>query len=139
MTVYSSELNITTKREGDIVDLTGKVSEKIKESGVRDGICLLFIAGSTGALSTVEYEPGLIQDIPEALERIAPSNRDYKHNKTWGCDNGRSHVKATLIGPDLTIPISSGAPVLGTWQQIAFLELDTRGRERKITVKIMGD
>lgn len=122
-----------------MVDLTNHVSEAVKDSGVSEGMCLLFVPGSTGALSTVEYEPGLMQDIPEALERLAPSGRDYAHNHTWGCDNGRSHVRATLIGPDLTVPVSNGKPVLGTWQQIVFLELDTRGRDRKIVVKVVGE
>jgi len=139
VTVYSTELRITTKREGEMVDLTNHVSEAVKDSGVSEGMCLLFVPGSTGALSTVEYEPGLMQDIPEALERLAPSGRDYAHNHTWGCDNGRSHVRATLIGPDLTVPVSNGKPVLGTWQQIVFLELDTRGRDRKIVVKVVGE
>jgi secondary thiamine-phosphate synthase enzyme len=139
MTAYSTELRIKTKREGEMVDLTNQVIEAVNDSGVSDGMCLLFVPGSTGALSTVEYEPGLMEDIPEALERLAPSNRDYKHNRTWGCDNGRSHVRATLIGPDLTVPVSDGKPVLGTWQQIVFLELDTRGRDRKIIVKVVGE
>jgi len=139
VTVYSTELRITTRREGELVDLTNQVSEAVKDSGVSEGMCLLFVPGSTGALSTVEYEPGLMQDIPEALERLAPSGKDYAHNRTWGCDNGRSHVRATLIGPDLTVPVSDGKPVLGTWQQIVFLELDTRGRDRKIVVKVVGE
>ncbi|MFH1788856.1 MAG: secondary thiamine-phosphate synthase enzyme YjbQ [Candidatus Altiarchaeota archaeon] len=139
MSAYSSEVRITTKREGEIVDITGYVQDKIAESGIKDGICLIFCPGSTGGLSTIEYEPGLMKDVPEAMERIAPSSKDYAHNHTWGCDNGRSHVKATLIGPDLTVPVSDGKPVLGTWQQIAFLELDTRGRDRRIIVKVVGE
>lgn len=139
MSAYSSELKITTKREGEIVDITGYIQDKIAESGIKDGMCLIFCPGSTGGLSTIEYEPGLMQDIPEALEKIAPSGKDYAHNHTWGCDNGRSHVRATLIGPDITVPVTEGKAVLGTWQQIAFLELDTRGRNRRIIVKVVGD
>ena len=139
MSAYSSELKITTKREGEIVDITGYIQDKIAESGIKDGMCLIFCPGSTGGLSTIEYEPGLMQDIPEALEKIAPSGKDYAHNHTWGCDNGRSHVRATLIGPDITVPVTEGKAVLGTWQQIVFLELDTRGRNRRIIVKVVGD
>lgn len=139
MSAYSSEIKITTKREGEIVDITGYVQDKIAESGIKDGMCLVFVPGSTGGLSTIEYEPGLLQDIPEALEKIAPSGKDYAHNHTWGCDNGRSHVRATLIGPDITVPVTEGKAVLGTWQQIVFLELDTRGRDRRIIIKVVGE
>ncbi len=139
MTTFSSDIRITTRREGEIVDITNQVAEEIITSKIKDGICLIFCPGSTGALSTIEFEPGLMQDMPEAFERFSPSDIDYKHNQTWGCDNGRSHVRATILGPDITVPVSDGKPVLGTWQQIVFLELDTRGRDRLLVVKIVGD
>lgn len=139
MAVYSSGIRLKTACEGDMIDVTGLVQERVSASKVKEGLCLVFVPGSTGALSTVEYEPGLKQDIPEALERIAPSGRDYRHNHTWGCDNGRSHVRATFIGPDVTVPVSGGTLHLGTWQQIVFLELDTRGRDRELVVKVLGE
>ena len=139
MAAYGTEFEITTKSEGEILDITELVRGAVRESKISEGICLVFCPGSTGGLSTIEYEPGLMKDIPEAMERLAPSGRDYAHNHTWGCDNGRSHVRATLMGPDITVPVTNGKLVLGTWQQIAFFELDTRGRERRIIVKVVGD
>lgn len=139
MAVYSRDLRIKTKGEGCMVDLTKDVSVIVSESKITHGIVVVFCPGSTGAVSTVEYEPGLMKDIPKALERIAPSDAKYEHNKTWGCDNGRSHVKATLIGPSLTVPVVNGMLMLGTWQQIVFMELDTRPRERGILVQVLGE
>lgn len=139
MAVHSRDLRIKTKGEGDIVDLTRDVSEIVSESKIRDGVAVVFCPGSTGAVTAMEYEPGLAKDIPEALERIAPSSAKYEHNKTWGCDNGRSHVKATVIGPSLTIPVLNNRLIRGTWQQIVFIELDTRPRDREILVQVLGE
>ncbi len=139
MTVVTKYLQLKTSGDGDMADITGNVNDAIESSGIRSGIVTVFVPGSTGAVSTVEYEPGLLKDIPLALERIAPSNISYDHNKTWGCDNGLSHVKATLMGPSLTVPFTDGRMMLGTWQQVVFLDLDTRGRDRKLILQIMGD
>ena len=139
MTVYTKSFKIASKSENDMIDVTKNVSDIVAISGIKDGIAVVFCHGSTGAISTVEYEPGLMQDVPKALERLAPSGINYEHNKTWGCDNGRSHVKSTLIGPSITVPFSKNRLVLGTWQQIVFIELDTRPREREIFVQVMGD
>lgn len=122
-----------------MVDITSRVASAVAESKLTDGTVTVFVPGSTGAVSAIEYEPGLQEDFPAALERIVPSNLDYEHNKTWGCDNGRSHVKATLLGPSLTVPFKKGQLTLGTWQQIVFIELDTRVRDRKLILQIMGE
>jgi secondary thiamine-phosphate synthase enzyme len=126
MTVYSKSFRIQTKADGGMADVTEYVAGIVAASEVKDGIAVVFCPGSTGAVSTVEFEPGLQKDIPEALERIAPAGIPYEHHKTWGCDNGRSHVRATLIGPSLTVPVKNKQLVLGTWQQIVFIKLDTR-------------
>jgi len=139
MTVHSASIRIKTRKEGDMTDITAEVAAAVSESGLSDGIAVVFCPGSTGAVSTVEYEPGLMKDIPKALDRIAPADAGYEHNKTWGCDNGRSHVKATLVGPSLTVPFKNKKLVLGTWQQIAFIEMDTKARNRELMIQIIGD
>ncbi len=137
--IVTKHIKIKTKGENDILDLTDKIDAKIKESKISDGIVTVFVVGSTGALTTIEYEPGLLKDFPDMLARIAPNDIDYEHEKRWHDGNGRSHVKASLIGPSLTVPISNGDLILGTWQQIVFVELDTRQREREIILQIIGD
>ncbi len=137
--IVTKHIKIKTKGENDILDLTGKIDAKIKESKISAGIVTVFVVGSTGALTTIEYEPGLLKDFPDMLARIAPNDIDYEHEKRWHDGNGRSHVKASLIGPSLTVPISNGDLILGTWQQIVFVELDTRQREREIILQIIGD
>ncbi len=137
--IVTKHIKIKTKGENDILDLTGKIDAKIKESKISDGIVTVFVVGSTGALTTIEYEPGLLKDFPDMLARIAPNDIDYEHEKRWHDGNGRSHVKASLIGPSLTVPISNGDLILGTWQQIVFVELDTRQREREIILQIIGE
>lgn len=137
--IVTKHIKIKTKGENDILDLTGKIDAKIKESEISDGVVTVFVVGSTGALTTIEYEPGLLKDFPDMLARIAPNDIDYEHEKRWHDGNGRSHVKASLIGPSLTVPISNGDLILGTWQQIVFVELDTRQREREIILQIIGD
>lgn len=122
-----------------MVDITGDVAEAVAETKLKAGTVTVFVPGSTGAVSTIEYEEGLMKDMPLALERIAPSKIPYEHNKTWGCDNGRSHVRATLIGPSLTVPFVDGRLTLGTWQQIVFLELDTRARDRTLVLQVVGE
>jgi len=139
MSVFSDEINIQTKGEVDIVDITSDVTEVVNKSKIKDGIACVFVSGSTGALTTIEYEPGLIQDLPRALERIVPKNINYKHHETWHDDNGHSHVRASLVGPSLTIPINNGKLIYGTWQQLVFIELDTRSRNRIIFVQIVGE
>jgi len=139
MGVYRKIIEINTKGENDFVDITDVVQMIVGDSGITNGIVNIFVPGSTGALTTMEYEPGLKKDLARALERIAPTNIEYEHHKRWGDDNGRSHVKAAIIGPSLTVPIEDGRLICGTWQQIVFLELDTRARKRKIIVTVIGD
>jgi len=139
MSVYYDELNIPTKGEMDIVDITSDVQKVVSKSKIKDGIVCVFVPGSTGSITTVEYEPGLMQDLPEALERIAPKNMYYKHHETWHDDNGHSHVRASLMGPSKSFPIKNGKLLHGTWQQLVFVEFDTRPRSRKIIVQIVGE
>ena len=138
MNVVTSEITLNTVGEVDIIDITSKVEDAVKKSGIRNGIAVVFCVGSTCAISTVEFEPGLKKDIPEALERLFPKGRYYHHEKTWHDGNGHSHVRATFLKPDLTIPIVNGKLTLGRWQQIIFIELDIRHRIRKILVQLIG-
>ena len=139
LTVVTKQLSLNTRGEGDIIDLTGMVSKAVSESGVKNGVVTVFVPGATGALTTIEYEPGLLMDFPNMLERVAPKSMLYEHEKRWHDGNGHSHVRASLIGPSLTVPIVKGKLTLGTWQQIVFLELDMRNRSRNLTLQIMGE
>ncbi|VVB54312.1 Uncharacterised protein [uncultured archaeon] len=139
MTAKTQYISLKTLGEGSIIDLTSKVAEIVEKSKIKEGTATVFCVGSTGAISTIEYEPGLQKDLPKILDKIAPSDFPYSHHTTWNDNNGRSHVRATLIGPSLTVPITSGKLVLGQWQQIVFIELDTRGRDRQIAVQITGE
>ena len=136
--IYREELNLETRHEMQIVDITGEVEEIVRKSNIKDGIVNVFVPGSTGAITTIEYEPGLLHDLPAALERIAPSNAYYKHEERWHDGNGRSHVKASIIGPSLCIPVKNGSLALGTWQQIVFIECDIRARNRRLIITVIG-
>ncbi len=136
--LYKDVINLETKGEMDIVDITHEVQKIVEESGIKDGIACVFCPGSTGAITTIEYEDGLLYDLPNALEKIAPKNAYYKHEERWHDGNGHSHVRASIIGPSLTVPIENGRLILGTWQQIVFVECDIRPRSRKIIVHIVG-
>ena len=139
MKIISRRLNFKTRGETDIIDITSDISDEIKNSGVKDGIVTIFVPGSTGAVTTIEYEPGLLKDLPAMLERIAPKEIEYEHEKRWHDGNGHSHVRASLLGPSITIPFEDGRLTLGTWQQIVFIELDNKSRSREIVLQIMGD
>ena len=139
MGVYSDEINIKTDGEVDIVDITGDIQNIVDKSKLNDGIACIFVPGSTGAITTIEYEPGLMKDLPQALEKIAPKDIYYNHHETWHDDNGHSHVRASLMGPSITVPFQNKKLVHGTWQQIVFVELDTRPRNREIIVQIVGE
>ncbi len=139
MAVYNNKIKIATKGENDIVDITNNVQEIVSISEIREGICNIFVAGSTGTISTIEYEDGLKEDLSKTLDKIAPKNQEYKHHLTWGDDNGRSHVKATLMGASLALPFQNNRIIHGTWQQIVFIELDTRSRNRDIIVQLVGE
>ncbi|MDH7517345.1 MAG: secondary thiamine-phosphate synthase enzyme YjbQ [Candidatus Thermoplasmatota archaeon] len=139
MGVYCGEINIKTKKETDIVDITDDVQKIVDKSEIKNGVVCIFVPGSTGAVTTAEYEPGLMKDLPDALERVAPKNIYYKHHETWHDDNGHSHVRASLIGPSITVPVIEGKIVHGTWQQIVFIEFDTRPRNRRLVVQVLGE
>jgi secondary thiamine-phosphate synthase enzyme len=139
MKVITKRVRLGLSRENDIVNVTGRTSEAIEESKLENGIITVFVAGSTAAITTIEYEPGLGHDFPEMLSRIAPKDIQYHHNRTWHDGNGHSHVRASLVGPSLTIPFSNGDLIIGTWQQIVMLEMDTRPRERDIIFQILGE
>ena len=139
MAVYSDERSFRTRGENDVVDLTDTVNDVLKHSGLREGLVNIFVPGSTGAVTTIEYEPGLMKDLPAALERFAPRDAKYEHHLTWGDYNGHSHVRAAVVGPSLTVPFSQGRAVLGTWQQVVFIEMDVRSRGRRILLTAIGE
>jgi secondary thiamine-phosphate synthase enzyme len=130
------KIRIKDTRELEMVDLTGLVQEEIQAKSGKEGFVILFVPGSTGALTTIEFEPGLLRDFPEFLEKIIPSDRPYHHDLTWRDGNGHGHVRAALIGPSLTVPYKDGELLLGTWQQIVFIELDNRPRSRELILQI---
>lgn len=123
----------------DIIDITAKVRRHLSESAIGNGFAVLFVSGSTAALTTVEYEPGLVKDFKELVEKVVSSDRRYHHDDRWGDDNGFSHLRASLFGPSLAIPIEHGRLSLGTWQQIVLLDFDNRPRTREVTVQFMGE
>jgi len=138
--MYQKILSCPTSGEGDIINLTPKLNESITESGVSTGLCNVFVPGSTAAITTIEYEPGVLQDLKRSLSALAPSDITYAHDSRWGDGNGRSHVKAALVGPCLTIPVTNKKMALGTWQQVVLLELDTRARaDRMVMITITGE
>lgn len=139
MSVYCGELNVKTRGEVDIINITDDVQDIVNESKIKNGIICLFVPGSTGTITTIEYEPGLMQDLPRALEIIAPKGIYYNHHETWHDDNGHSHVRASLMGPGMSVPLKNGKIIHGTWQQIVFVELDTSPRNRNIIVQIVGE
>jgi secondary thiamine-phosphate synthase enzyme len=138
--MYRKELHVTSHREGEVIDLTGDARTAVRESGVKEGLLHLFVQHSTAALTTIEYEPGVLSDMQRALSVLAPDNIPYAHNTRWGDGNGRSHVKAALVGPSLTVPVAGGDLMCGTWQQVVLLELDTNaGRTRTVICSITGE
>ena len=139
MATESKEINFNTRHEGDIVDITGQVQKAVKKSRLTDGIACVFVPGATGAVTTIEYEPGLLQDLPDALDRLFPREITYQHQLRWHDGNGHSHVRAAVIGPSISIPFKGKRLILGTWQQIVFLELDNSARNRSIMVQMVGD
>ena len=136
---HQESITFPTVRHGEMRDITADVSAIVKRSGVQTGLCHVFNIGSTACIGTVEFEPGLMRDIPAMLDRIAPPEADYCHEQTWRDGNGHSHVQATLMGPSLTVPICDGELVLGTWQQVFHLECDIKPRTRMVMITISGD
>lgn len=139
MAINSNEIELQTDGEGDVIDITPSVTSFVAERGIKYGLVNISAIGSTCAITTIEYEPGLKEDLFVALEKLAPRNEEYEHHKRWGDFNGHSHVRASIIGGSITIPIEDSKPVLGTWQQIVFVELDVGPRSRRIHLTAMGD
>ena len=137
--VITQELDLRTQGHCDIQDITPQVAGAVRETGLQAGIVTVFCPGSTGGLTTIEYEGGALSDLQQVLDEITPPDRDYRHHLRWGDDNGHSHVRAALIGPSLTVPFVEGRLTLGTWQQIVFLDFDTRSRSRRLVVQVMGE
>lgn len=137
--MHRKKLQVETKREGDIIDITPGVRSAVRESGIAEGMVNVFVIGSTAAVTTIEYEPGVLSDLRRALSVLAPDDIDYAHDSRWGDGNGRSHVRASVVGPSLSVPVSGGEPMLGTWQQVVLLELDVRqGRSRNVVISVTG-
>lgn len=136
--VVTEKLTFSTRGHTDIIDLTQQVKEKVRKTNFKEGVVALFAVGSTGALTTIEYEPGLLKDLANLVEKLAPEKGSYAHNATWGDGNGHSHLRASLLGPSLSIPLVGGDLALGTWQQIVFIDFDVRPREREVIMQVIS-
>lgn len=139
MKIITKQLNFKTKGAGDLIDITAQIQKNLEDSGLREGNVTVFVIGSTAAITTLEYEPGLISDLKELYERLAPSNKTYSHDEAWGDANGFSHLRAALQGPSLVVPFVSAKLMLGTWQQVVLAEFDHRERQRKIVLQFAGE
>lgn len=139
MAVKTGRFQIGTRGECDVLDITSQVSQQVQASGLRDGLVTVFVCGSTASITTIEYESGVVDDLKQAIERAAPRHIHYEHDARWGDGNGFAHVRAALLGPSLSIPLSKGELLLGTWQQIVLMDFDNRPRQRQVVVQIVGD
>ncbi|MCP4247658.1 MAG: YjbQ family protein [bacterium] len=140
MSVESHQFEVDSRGDSQVLNLTDRVARCLAEGEIRSGIVTVFVIGSTAGISTTEYEPGLVnRDLKVAFEGIAPEHAEYLHEQTWHDDNGHSHVRATLLGSGLTVPLVDGALTLGTWQQIILIDFDTRPRQRRIVVQVVGE
>jgi len=138
--VAAKSFEVKTRNEGEVLDITREVREAVSSSGMSNGVATVFVVGSTAAITTIEFEPGLVHDFPEMMERVAPkSGVEYEHQRRWHDGNGHSHVKASLVGPSLSVPIVEGDLALGEWQQVVLVEFDVRPRTRKIVVQLIGE
>jgi secondary thiamine-phosphate synthase enzyme len=138
MKIVTDSLNVHTEGFNDIIDITGMVQRKLDESDFSEGNILVFVPGATAGITTIEYEPGLLKDYPEFMEKIIPSDKNYNHDLTWNDGNGFSHVRAALQGASFQVPFKDGELLLGTWQQIILIDFDNRSRNRKVITQIMG-
>ncbi len=137
--VISETISIATRGFSDCIDLTERARSFLRQSGIKNGLLTIFCPGSTGGVTTIEYEPGVLRDLQNALESIAPSDISYEHNNRWGDGNGFSHVRAALMKPSLSVPVVNGQISLGTWQQIVFIDFDNRKRTRDLLLQVMGE
>lgn len=138
MEIITTTFELSTNGHTDIKDVTSRVQEVLSASGLREGCLTVFVSGSTAGITTIEYEPGLLKDLPEAFEKFAPTGVTYHHDATWGDGNGYAHVRAAMLGPSFTAPFKEGKLLLGTWQQIVLIDFDNRSRHRNIVVQILG-
>jgi secondary thiamine-phosphate synthase enzyme len=139
MSVKSATIQVTTEGQTDVIDLTSAVEDRVGSSGIKNGIATVFVPGSTAGVTTIEFESGVVEDLRKAVERLVPSNMHYDHDARWGDGNGYAHVRASLLGPSLSVPIASGKLLLGTWQQIILVDFDNRPRRREVIVHVQGD
>jgi secondary thiamine-phosphate synthase enzyme len=137
--VVTRRLMVHSQGNGEVIDLTPQLLRELASSGLKNGIATLFVAGSTAALTTIEYEPGLVADFQALWKRVAPEDIPYKHDLRWGDGNGHSHVRASLLGPSLTVPFANARPTLGTWQQIVLVDFDNRPRTRELVLQVLGE
>ena len=137
MQTTTDYISVSSKGNRDMIDITPGIRNAITKAGVRSGIVTVFVPGSTAAITTIEFEPGLTRDMDEFLEKLIPYKYDYSHHQTWHDDNGSSHLQAAMLGPSVTIPVVNGALTLGTWQQVVLIDCDTRPRSRKIVVQML--
>ncbi len=139
MKVHTSAIELTTSGHSEIVDITNKIEKNLKESGLVEGVATLFSIGSTAGLTTVEYEPGLVKDLKSLFEKLAPEKSKYFHEEAWHDGNGYAHVRSSLLKTSLSIPFIEGKLIVGTWQQIVFIDFDNRSRRRKIVTQFIGE
>jgi secondary thiamine-phosphate synthase enzyme len=139
MVVSNGSFSLKTAAKDEVIDITERVHEIVARSNVRNGIACVFVAGSTAAVTTVEHEPGLVADMRDAMDRLYPKDIDYEHHRRWGDGNGHSHIRASFVGPSFTVPVVDGHLLLGTWQQIVFMEFDNKPRTREVTVQVVGE
>lgn len=139
MNIFSKKISLNTHGSADVADITSQVTDCIRQSGLKNGLVTIFCPSSTSALTTIEYEPGVINDLRRLFDEIIPPEREYQHNQRWGDGNGHSHVRAALLKASLTVPFVDGRLILGTWQQIIHVDFDNRPRQRELVVQIMGE
>jgi secondary thiamine-phosphate synthase enzyme len=139
MAVQTFDLSLETSGDSDLIDITDRVKKVVRDSGILSGIVTIFVPGSTAGVTTIEYEDGAVRDFQGAIERIAPKGIHYYHDAKWGDGNGYSHIRASLLGPSLTVPFSSSRLLLGTWQQIVLLDFDNRPRSRRVLIQVLGE
>ncbi len=137
--VITKYITVETAGDTDIIDITPDCRDMVQSAGIKNGVMTVFNPGSTGGLTTIEYEPNLVKDLKNALEVVAPSNKVYEHEKTWHDDNGSSHVRSSLMGPFISVPFTDGELTLGTWQQIVLCDFDTTPRKRRLVAQLMGE
>ncbi len=139
MAVFSQGFSLKTRGNGEVIDITGEVSDAVRTSGLSSGIVTVFVPGATAGVTTIEFEPGLVEDIDEMFERVVPQNREYHHNLRWHDGNGHAHVRASLLGPSLTVPFTDGRLTLGIWQQLILVDFDNKSRDREVVCQVMGE